>query len=90
MHGVRIKLRPFTDSKSITCDLITHNTSKYFHLLRKADWASFNIELKLKKQRTANVHNAEKTLLKAINAAAGRHIPQGRIKTMFANFSSEA
>ena len=59
---------------------------------RKAKRASFkdDIELKLKKQQRPNVYHAEKTSRKAINAAVGRHLPQGRIKTVFANFPSEA
>ena len=78
---------------SITCDLITHTTpQRTFINFRKADWASFkdDIELKLKKQESpTNVYRAE-TLMKAINAAAGRHIPPGRIQKVVANFPSEA
>ena len=63
-----------------------------FIKFRKANRASFkdDIELKLKKQQRPNVYPAEKTSRKSINAAVGRHIPQGRIKTVFANFPSEA
>ena len=41
-------------------------------------------KLKLKKQKSQ-----ENTFRKAINAAAGRHIPQGTIKTVDADFPSE-
>ena len=77
-----------------TWDLVTHTTpQKTFNNFRKADWASFKdgIELKPKKQqRLTNIYQAEKTLMKDIKAAAGRHIPQGRNKTQVANFPSEA
>ena len=79
---------------SITYDLITYTTpQRTFINFRKADWARYkdNIDLKLKQQqRPINVYHAEKNLRNAIRAAAGRHIPQGRVKTVVAKFLSEA
>ena len=93
-------MHPF-NSRSLVCVVCmdpgsgcSTNTASQgtFINFRKAEWTSFKdgIELQLKKQRPVNVYHAEKTLRKAINAAAGRHIPQGRIKKVVANFPSEA
>ena len=75
-------------------DLFTHVTpQRNFINFRKAHYASFNddIELKLNKQQKPTiVYHAKKILRKAINAAAGRHIPQRRIKTVVAIFPIEA
>ena len=71
----------------------SYSTRQTFINFRKADWQSFKEDLDLKltyAKWPTNVYHAEKLFRKAITKAAARHIPQGRIKEVIANFPSDA
>ena len=89
-QGARIRHDHLSLILTITCEPITHTIPQWtFIKTYKDDWASFKEDIQLKTEET-NVHHAKNSLRKAINAAAGRHIPQGRLKRVVANLASEA
>ena len=87
-----------SDHRPITLRLTCHITTTvtpYRKLInfKKADWKSFTEETERRFGKTKpfnTVHEAEKTFRRIFNKAVGRHIPQGCIQTILANFPTEA